>query len=52
MTSPPHPALQSNGTAFAVQNPRFDDIEKQVEQGVQLVSRLATITYFYTNSHP
>ena len=24
--------LQSNGTAFAVQNPRIDDIEKQVEQ--------------------
>ena len=32
--------LQSNGTAFAVQNPRIDDIEKQVEQKVQLVSRL------------
>ena len=36
----PHPALQSNGTDFAVQNPRIDDIEKQVEQEVQLVSRL------------
>lgn len=23
MTSLPHPALQSNGTAFAVRNPRF-----------------------------
>ena len=32
--------LLSNGTAFAVQNPRIDDIEKQVEQEVQLVSRL------------
>ena len=36
----PHPALQSNGTDFAVQNPRIDNIEKQVEQEGQLVSRL------------
>ena len=28
--------LQSNGTAFAVQNPRIDNIEKQVEQGFNL----------------
>jgi len=40
----PHPALQSNGTDFAVQNPRIDNIEKQVEQEVQLVSRLS-LTY-------
>ena len=32
--------LLSNGTAFAVRNPHIDDIEKQVEQEVQLVSRL------------
>ena len=40
--------LQSNGTAFAVQNPCIDDIEKQVEQEVQLVSRLCANTYFDT----
>jgi hypothetical protein len=40
----PHPALQCNGTDFAVQNPRIDNIEKQVEQEVQLVSRLS-LTY-------
>ena len=40
--------LQSNGTAFAVRNPRIDDIEKQVEQEVQLVSRLCANTYFDT----
>lgn len=44
----PHPALQSNGTDFAVQNPRIDNIEKQVEQEVQLVSRLCANTYFDT----
>ena len=38
--------LQSNGTAFAVQNPRIDDIEKQVEQEVQLVSRLVEMRGF------
>ncbi|MDD7481873.1 MAG: hypothetical protein SPK47_00805 [Eubacteriales bacterium] len=42
----PHPALQSNGTDFAVQNPRIDDIEKQVEQEVQLVSRLVEMRGF------
>lgn len=44
--SPPHPALQSNGTDFAVQNPRIDNIEKQVEQEVQLVSRLVEMRGF------
>ena len=44
--SPPHPALQSNGTDFAVQIPRIDDIEKQVEQEVQLVSRLVEMRGF------
>lgn len=34
------------GTAFAVQNPRIDDIEKQVEQEVQLVSRLVEMRGF------
>lgn len=43
MTSPPS-CLLSNSTAFAVQNPRIDNIEKQVEQEVQLVSRLS-LTY-------
>ena len=38
--------LQSNGTAFAVQNPCIDDIEKQVEQEVQLVSRLVEMRGF------
>jgi len=42
----PHPALQSNGTDFAVQNPRIDNIEKQVEQEVQLVSRLVEMRGF------
>ena len=42
----PHPALQSNGTDFAVQNLRIDDIEKQVEQEVQLVSRLVEMRGF------
>ena len=39
----PHPA---NGTDFAVQTPRIDDIEKQVEQEVQLVSRLVEMRGF------
>ena len=42
----PPSCLLSNGTAFAVQNPRIDDIEKQVEQEVQLVSRLVEMRGF------
>ena len=48
--SPQGFTLQSNGTAFAVQNPRIDDIEKQVEQEVQLVSLLVEMRGFEPRS--
>jgi len=54
---PSSSCLENNGTAFAVQNPRIGDIEKQVEQEVQLVSRLAiqyeiaTLSFPFTAPH-